>query len=248
VSFQGPFVAFVPLNYIDPSGHHEVLDDKGDLWVHPITGEIIDERPGLIEDNLWPTEYYGMVFDQIPQQDQEAITQAGISPEVWNIENLGDDYPGGVRNLAMTSEDPILWTSLAVVGIARYGPAVARAGKEVLTSASAAGKEALTYAGTKCLMNPVCARVVFGVPRNISPNKLSPNPNDPFSDPNVGPSHDALHYHREYILQHGTTDGPIYVQETAEGYQIIDGHHKWLAALQAGLEKVRIEVIEFLER
>lgn len=90
-------------------------------------------------------------------------------------------------------------------------------------------------------------------PRSIDPRKLVPNPNDTFSHPRPpeGASPARLHYHREYILQHGkidTSQGRILVKPIPGGYQIENGHHRWWAAIQAGLKKVPIEILkEILE-
>jgi len=50
--------------------------------------------------------------------------------------------------------------------------------------------------------------------------------------------------HLNYIRQHGTIDGPIYVKALSNGdFQIVDGHHRWLAAQRMGLTRVPIRIL-----
>lgn len=77
----------------------------------------------------------------------------------------------------------------------------------------------------------------------VPTNKLRPNPLDEFSDPKIGPSPERLSYHRNYILQHGTVEEPLEVLDMGNYYEISGGHHRWLAAQQAGLEKVPVKIL-----
>ena len=66
------------------------------------------------------------------------------------------------------------------------------------------------------------------------------NPADEFF---IEPSETAMRRHMEYIRYNGTIDAPIIVQKLASGgYRIVDGHHRWYAALKMGLSKVPIEI------
>ena len=57
----------------------------------------------------------------------------------------------------------------------------------------------------------------------------------------VAPSETALQKHINHISQYGTIDAPIEVQKLAHGgYEIVDGHHRWAAAIQMGLNEVPI--------
>jgi len=80
--------------------------------------------------------------------------------------------------------------------------------------------------------------------RKLPIDKIKANPLDDFSDPKVGPSFERLRQHRDYIHQHGTIIKPIDVIKLEGGYyQIVDGHHRWLAAKQAGLKIISVRVI-----
>ncbi len=79
--------------------------------------------------------------------------------------------------------------------------------------------------------------------RKVSPNELKANPLDDISNPKIGPSDTALSKHMKYIAQNGSIDGPIEVQKLSDGgYEIVNGHHRWLAAQKAGLKKVPISI------
>lgn len=47
------------------------------------------------------------------------------------------------------------------------------------------------------------------------------------------------------MIEHGKMDGPIQVQRISDyHYEIINGHHRWHAAKQLGLDRISIEVIK----
>jgi RHS repeat-associated protein len=73
---------------------------------------------------------------------------------------------------------------------------------------------------------------------------LKPNPLDPYSDPKIGPNESAVRQYIDEIRMTGTISEPIRVKELASGgYEIVDGHHRWLAALMTNLKYVPIEII-----
>lgn len=56
---------------------------------------------------------------------------------------------------------------------------------------------------------------------------------------------EALRSAREYIQKNGTISSPILVRILEDGaMEIVDGHHRWWAAQQSGLETVPIKVVE----
>ena len=79
--------------------------------------------------------------------------------------------------------------------------------------------------------------------RKADVNDLYANPLDEFSNPRIGPSDSAV---AKYIKEINTTDRlstPIEVQKlSTDGYEIVNGHHRWLAAQKAGLERVPIQI------
>ena len=80
---------------------------------------------------------------------------------------------------------------------------------------------------------------------------LHPNPDDEFSIPSVGPSYRIIsEYEKKYIYNSNHSmnyfDGeePIMVEKIRpDGYMILNGHHRWAAALKLGYEKIPIQVI-----
>ena len=79
--------------------------------------------------------------------------------------------------------------------------------------------------------------------RKVDVNDLHANPLDEFSNPRIGPSDSAV---ARYIKEINTTGGlseSIEVQKLSTGgYEIVNGHHRWLAAQKAGLKKVPIQI------
>ena len=80
---------------------------------------------------------------------------------------------------------------------------------------------------------------------------LHPNPDDEFSIPSVGPSYRIIsEYEKKYIYNSNHSmnyfDGeePIMVEKIRpDGYMILNGHHRWAAALKLGYKKIPIQVI-----
>lgn len=75
-------------------------------------------------------------------------------------------------------------------------------------------------------------------------NNLHANPLDEFSNPKIGPSESAVAKYMKEINTTGTLSNPIEVQKLASGgYEIVNGHHRWLAAIKVGLDKVPIKIM-----
>ncbi len=74
--------------------------------------------------------------------------------------------------------------------------------------------------------------------------KLKMNPEDPFNYSQGNYNAAALSNQRNYIAQNGTITEPILVKKVGESYMILDGHHRYWAAIQMGLKYVPIKVIE----
>ena len=91
--------------------------------------------------------------------------------------------------------------------------------------------------------------------RHASPRKLHPNPEDEFCDPEIGPNYGIISQYTEKYrkadktVYDGTTLGeilyePLIVQKTMpDGYMILNGHHRWAAALRSTKEKVPVKVV-----
>ena len=80
---------------------------------------------------------------------------------------------------------------------------------------------------------------------------LHPNPDDEFSIPTVGPSYRIIsEYEKKYIynsnhsMDYFDGEDPIMVEKIRpDGYMILNGHHRWAAALKLGYAKIPVQVI-----
>ena len=86
------------------------------------------------------------------------------------------------------------------------------------------------------------------------PGKLHPNPDDEFCFPDIGPNNSIIAKYEagfREIMGLGTgqfdTTGanePIMVQKARpDGFLIMNGHHRWAAALKMKVPKVKIEIV-----
>lgn len=84
--------------------------------------------------------------------------------------------------------------------------------------------------------------------RHLSPDQMHPNPEDEFCDPDVGPNEEILERYVDEArenLEAGAVsfEEPIMVAKMKEGdYMIINGHHRWAAAVKVELDQVRVVI------
>ncbi len=79
---------------------------------------------------------------------------------------------------------------------------------------------------------------------------LHPNPNDEFCMPQVGPNYQIIsQYQQQYVdalktSYHYYSGDPIIVEKThPDGYRIVNGHHRWAAAVRIGQKKIPVKVV-----
>ena len=79
---------------------------------------------------------------------------------------------------------------------------------------------------------------------------LHPNPEDEFCVPKIGPNYKIIsEYQQQFVdalkISHHYYEGePIIVERThPDGYRIINGHHRWAAALRIGQAKIPVKVV-----
>ena len=90
--------------------------------------------------------------------------------------------------------------------------------------------------------------------RKVRWNKLHPNPDDEFCKQQVGPSHRIITEYeqkfrkmeQEYGNYYAREDPIVVVRVYPEGYMILNGHHRWAAAVQMGFEKIRVSIINVM--
>ncbi|MBO5555563.1 MAG: cyclic nucleotide-binding domain-containing protein [Oscillospiraceae bacterium] len=87
------------------------------------------------------------------------------------------------------------------------------------------------------------------VVRRIDPEEMHVNPDDEFADPAIGPSDRIINdYVQEipWLYRDGKAifPSPIAVFKLeSDGYLILNGHHRWAAAIKTGLSKVRAVIM-----
>lgn len=85
--------------------------------------------------------------------------------------------------------------------------------------------------------------------RTAAPEELHANPDDEFSKAAVGPNDRIIMEYVKMIPQLRRFDEPIYPEPVyvskleSGGYRILNGHHRWAAALKCGQEKLRIRIL-----
>jgi len=89
--------------------------------------------------------------------------------------------------------------------------------------------------------------------RKARTEKLHPNPDDEFCDPAVGPNSRIIAEYVQTIvrtksLQPSGYEDPIVVEKVRpDGYMILNGHHRWAAALQTGFNPLPISIVNLTQ-
>ncbi len=87
--------------------------------------------------------------------------------------------------------------------------------------------------------------------KNISPFRLHPNPDDEFCDEKIGPSFRIISEYVEKIKialrkDEPVLDEPVIIQKLyPRDYIIINGHHRWAAAIRLGVKKIPVRIVNF---
>ena len=83
---------------------------------------------------------------------------------------------------------------------------------------------------------------------------LYPNPEDEFSMPDIGPNDEIIsNYEKEFLSNirngeyyYGSYEPIIVEQLYPDGYMIINGHHRWGAAMKLGQADIPVEVVNLM--
>ena len=84
-------------------------------------------------------------------------------------------------------------------------------------------------------------------------SKMHPNPDDEFTFPDIGPNYEIVSNYVKDIKEnqkHGLPpfEEPILVEKLhPHGYMIINGHHRWAAAMRLHLKKVPVKIINLAQ-
>ncbi|MBQ6891809.1 MAG: ParB N-terminal domain-containing protein, partial [Clostridia bacterium] len=82
---------------------------------------------------------------------------------------------------------------------------------------------------------------------------LHPNPDDEFCSPKVGPNYQIIsEYMYSFRLERQSSkqycEEPLIVEKIRpDGYMILNGHHRWAAALQLGFRRIPIEIVDLTQ-
>ena len=95
--------------------------------------------------------------------------------------------------------------------------------------------------------------------KSLPCSKLHPNPNDEFCFPDIGPNYEIIANYREIFLgirdfvaktefEESEVREPIVVEKISpDGYMILNGHHRWAAALQIGLKRLPVQIVDLTQ-
>ena len=79
---------------------------------------------------------------------------------------------------------------------------------------------------------------------------LHPNPEDVFCDPKVGPNYEIISRYEKEIWQEKRRSQQEYIKEPLivekmhpDGYMILNGHHRWAAAIRMALPTLPIKIV-----
>ena len=81
-------------------------------------------------------------------------------------------------------------------------------------------------------------------------SRLHPNPDDEFCMPKVGPNYQIIsEYIRSFRLERAHSknycEEPLTVEKVRpDGYLILNGHHRWAAALRLGYSRIPIRIVD----
>lgn len=85
--------------------------------------------------------------------------------------------------------------------------------------------------------------------RNASVKRIHPNPEDEFTFPDIGPNMNIISSYTTQFVNNlkrslPLMDEPLYVQKIRpSGYMLLNGHHRWIAAMRLGIKKVPVSVV-----
>ena len=85
--------------------------------------------------------------------------------------------------------------------------------------------------------------------KKVPIEKLHPNPDDEFCSKTVGPNYSIYNryvrtFQRFGSMEQSVADEPITVEKMyPDGYMILNGHHRWAAALRVGFKTVPVKIV-----
>lgn len=91
--------------------------------------------------------------------------------------------------------------------------------------------------------------------RNLACKSIHPNPDDEFCLPQVGPNYEIIsHYEKEIRVRQKKERNPSFFSERViveriypDGYMLLNGHHRWAAAIRMGVPKLRVRIVNLTQ-
>ena len=85
--------------------------------------------------------------------------------------------------------------------------------------------------------------------RKAACKSLHPNPEDVFTDPEIGPNYSIISQYEQQMRENTYSNEPIIVERLhPDGYMIINGHHRWAAALRLGIRELPVQVVNLMHK
>lgn len=91
------------------------------------------------------------------------------------------------------------------------------------------------------------------VTKKMATLKLHPNPQDEFTFPDIGPNYEIISNYEKQIINNARMklpifDDPIMVEKLRpHGYLILNGHHRWAAAVRLRVGKIPVKIINLAQ-
>lgn len=88
--------------------------------------------------------------------------------------------------------------------------------------------------------------------RHCAPEHLHPNPADEFSQSDVGPNFSIVGDYVDQIQHNIKLELPIFAEPVIvqklkpEGYLLVNGHHRWFAAVRMRVKKLHIKIVNMI--
>lgn len=88
--------------------------------------------------------------------------------------------------------------------------------------------------------------------RYCSPDNVHPNPSDEFSMAEIGPNLGIVSDYVELVKENQFHDLPIFAEPLIvqkmekEGYLLLNGHHRWFAAIRMSVRKIHIQIVNLV--
>ena len=90
--------------------------------------------------------------------------------------------------------------------------------------------------------------------KKVPCKSLYPNPEDEFSMPDIGPNDEVISSYEQKFLENIRNgqyyfhdNEPIVVEQLhPDGYMIINGHHRWAAAVKIGQPEIPVHVVNLM--